>query len=70
MIDLDRFKIINESLGHIVGDYLLSQVAQRLLQCVREVDTISRMGGDEFVEVLLDVDANGAASVAQRILEI
>ena len=68
MIDLDHFKTINDSLGHVVGDHLLRQVAQRLQCCVREMDTISRMGGDEFIAVLQNTDINDAASVAQRIL--
>ena len=68
MIDLDRFKTINDFLGHVVGDHLLQQVALRLLQCVRQVDTISRMGGDKFVAVLLETDVDGAAHIAQRML--
>ena len=69
MIDLDHFKAINDSLGHTVGDGLLRQVARRLLECVRKVDTISRMGGDEFVAVLLNADMDGAATVAERMLK-
>jgi len=68
-MDLDRFKHINDSLGHGVGDQLLHSVGQRLLACVRQSDTVSRLGGDEFVALLPDIDhPEDAALSAQKIL--
>ncbi|HWH85113.1 MAG TPA: EAL domain-containing protein [Burkholderiaceae bacterium] len=68
-IDLDRFKTINDSLGHQVGDALLQQVAQRLRLSIREADTVSRFGGDEFVVLLNGVSGNTEAEqIAQRLL--
>lgn len=69
-IDLDRFKVINDSLGHKVGDGVLQQVAARLSSAVRAEDTVSRLGGDEFILVLPNTDADGAAHVAQGLLEV
>lgn len=67
-IDLDRFKIVNDSLGHMVGDELLVQIAKRLAFCVRNVDTISRLGGDEFAILLEDAHtAEDSLMVANRI---
>lgn len=67
-IDLDRFKVVNDSLGHAVGDQLLIATAQRLHQCVRPEDTVSRLGGDEFAILLNEVsDASDAIRVAERI---
>lgn len=67
-IDLDRFKVVNDSLGHAVGDQLLIATAQRLQQCVRPEDTVSRLGGDEFAILLNEVrDASDAIRVAERI---
>ena len=69
-IDLDHFKEVNDSLGHSVGDILLVEIAKRLLSVLREEDTLSRMGGDEFTLLLPDTDYNGALQVAQKLLDI
>lgn len=68
-LDLDRFKTINDSLGHMAGDRLLQSVAERLRLCVRDADTICRQGGDEFIIVLPEIsDAEAPARVADKIL--
>jgi diguanylate cyclase (GGDEF)-like protein/PAS domain S-box-containing protein len=68
-LDVDRFKHINDSLGHAVGDRLLKVVAQRLFECVRTSDTVSRQGGDEFVILLNEIKhAKDAAVIAEKIL--
>lgn len=68
-IDLDRFKVINDSLGHTMGDRLLQAVSQRLQQCIRKGDTLSRFGGDEFTLLLPEVkNAEAAAHIAEKIL--
>jgi diguanylate cyclase (GGDEF)-like protein/PAS domain S-box-containing protein len=68
-LDLDRFKSINDSLGHAIGDRLLQSVAERLLSCVRSSDTVSRQGGDEFVILLAEVTQPADAAVtAEKIL--
>ncbi len=67
-LDCDRFKIINDSLGHLVGDQLLIQVAKRLLKCLRPGDIVARLGGDEFAILLENVkDVNDATRIAHRI---
>ena len=68
-IDLDKFKPINDTLGHKAGDQLLQQVAKRLLEQVRETDTVSRLGGDEFVILVSEVTSlEGVESLAQKVL--
>jgi diguanylate cyclase (GGDEF)-like protein len=69
-LDLDRFKDINDSLGHSVGDALLKSVAERIRRCVREGDTVARFGGDEFTLLIPKIDhIEDAAKIAQKIIE-
>jgi len=67
-LDLDRFKIINDSLGHHIGDLLLKGISKRILKCIRPGDTLARLGGDEFAILLLDLSISVAANiVTERI---
>ena len=70
-IDLDNFKTINDTMGHAQGDALLRIIAQRLVECVRESDTIARLGGDEFIILLNDIQTSEDASlVAEKLLAV
>ncbi|HJZ11538.1 MAG TPA: EAL domain-containing protein, partial [Acidobacteriota bacterium] len=70
-LDLDRFKIINDSLGHMIGDQLLVEIARRLESCVRPGDTVARLGGDEFTILVEDItDVTDAIHVAERIQHV
>ncbi|NDY57168.1 EAL domain-containing protein [Desulfovibrio sulfodismutans] len=69
-VDVDRFKVINDSLGHSVGDRLLTRIGRRIAECLRRVDTVARFGGDEFILLLDEIDDDRQAiRVAERIRE-
>lgn len=67
---MDRFKIVNDSLGHHAGDLLIQLAGQRLQACIREQDTVARIAGDEFIVLLLDSNKEHSIAVAQQILEV
>jgi diguanylate cyclase (GGDEF)-like protein/PAS domain S-box-containing protein len=69
-IDLDRFKLVNDTMGHVTGDQLLQQVAVRLKECLRRGDTLARMGGDEFILFMPDLrDRQDAGEIAEKFLK-
>jgi diguanylate cyclase (GGDEF)-like protein len=70
LVDLDRFKEINDVLGHAAGDLLLAKVGPRLATAVRDGDVLARLGGDEFAAIIADADEESAVRVAQRLLHI
>ncbi len=70
LVDLDGFKQVNDTFGHIAGDEVLKEVARRLLHYVRETDTVSRQGGDEFIVILSEIsDTKEPSIVANKILK-
>ena len=70
-IDLDGFKDVNDTLGHDAGDYVLKQVAKRLLSCVRETDTVARVGGDEFLIIATEINnPENAAQIAEKVIHL
>jgi len=69
-LDLDGFKTINDALGHAAGDQVIENTARRLEQCVRKGDMVARVGGDEFVVLLRDIDSTDVAKVAEKIIKI
>ncbi len=68
MLDIDRFKPVNDTHGHAAGDAVLRELARRVKECVREVDTVARYGGEEFALLLPETDLDGAERLAERVL--
>jgi diguanylate cyclase (GGDEF)-like protein/PAS domain S-box-containing protein len=69
-LDLDGFKTVNDTLGHDAGDYVLKQVAQRMLSCVRDTDTVARVGGDEFLIIATEINSpENAAQIAEKVIQ-
>jgi two-component system, cell cycle response regulator len=68
MLDIDRFKPVNDTYGHAAGDAVLRELARRVKECVREVDTVARYGGEEFALLLPETDVDGASRLAERVL--
>jgi two-component system cell cycle response regulator len=69
LLDIDHFKYVNDTYGHLAGDAVLTEAAQRIKNCIRPYDTLGRYGGEEFLVVLPTADPSGAMTVAQRIRE-
>lgn len=67
-LDLDHFKNINDSLGHTIGDYVLIEMAKRITKTIRKVDTVSRLGGDEFIILFPNTDSNAAMHIATKLI--
>ncbi len=68
-LDLDHFKNINDSLGHTIGDYVLIEMAKRITKTIRKIDTVSRLGGDEFIMLFPNTDSNKAMHIATELIE-
>jgi two-component system cell cycle response regulator len=68
MLDIDRFKPVNDTYGHAAGDAVLRELARRVKECVREVDTVARYGGEEFALLLPETDVDGSTRLAERVL--
>ena len=69
LIDVDRFKVINDSYGHVAGDYALKALSDAIVTCARDSDIVFRFGGEEFVIVLSNTDLDGATLLAERFRE-
>jgi len=69
-LDLDGFKAVNDTYGHYIGDKLLVGLSRRMKQILRKEDTLSRIGGDEFLIILQDMDVSGCAIILDRLLDV